>query len=164
VSEARFTFITGPRDAGKTQAIRRLADDMRRGGHRVGGVIAEARLHDGVKESYSFVDVATGERRLYAMMRGNGSPGYRFLDEGLDFGCAVLRRALDAGVGALFADEMGPLEMAGKGLWEPVREACAASACRVFLTVRPGLLEECIARLAVPAGQLAVIRLPAGSG
>ena len=164
MSEPRFTFITGPRDAGKTSTIRRLADELLGAGRRVGGVIAEARLREGVKESYTFVDVATGERCLYAVWRGNESPGYRFLDEGLAFGCAAVRKATAAGVDALFVDEMGPFEMAGNGLWEPVREAVAAGVPGVFLTVRPGLLAQCISRLAVPAGELAVIRLPAESG
>jgi nucleoside-triphosphatase THEP1 len=164
VSETRFTFVTGPRDAGKTQTLRRLAEEKRRAGHRIGGVIAEAGLREGVKESYSFVDLATGERRLYAILQGNSGPGYWFLADGLAFGRAAMHRAVADGVDALFVDEVGPLEMAGNGLWEPLQEACADSLCRVFLSVRPGLLEECIARCAVPAGDLTVIRLSAAKG
>ena len=160
--EWRFTIITGPRDAGKTRTISRMAEDATRAGLRVGGVIAEARFRDGVKDAYSFVDIATGERRLYAVARGNGSPGYDFRDEGIDFGCAALRRAIGASVDALFVDEVGPLEMAGGGLWEPLAAACAVLTGSITLTVRPSLLDQCISRLALPAAEVRVIRVPVG--
>lgn len=160
MAEARFTLITGPRDAGKTATLRRLSEEMRRAGTSVGGVIAEAHLRDGVKVAYSFCDIATGERCLYAEAREDGSPGYRFRDDGLSFGQASIRRAIARSVEALFVDEMGPLEMDGRGLFEPVREASRAqSVRRMFLTVRPSLLAECMARLGISEQEARIITL-----
>jgi nucleoside-triphosphatase THEP1 len=159
----RFTLITGPRDSGKTLRIVQLAEEMRRAGGSVGGVIAEASLRDGAKVAYSLRNLATDERYPYAFAREEGSPGYRFAEEGLAFGRAVIRRAVAEGVDGLFVDEMGPLEMAGNGLWGPVQEACVTFAGLIFLTVRPSLLAECMKRLAIPEDLSIVITLPAAT-
>jgi hypothetical protein len=45
------------------------------------------------------------------------------------------------------ADEVGPLEMTGGGLWEPVMKAVSTFPGRVLLTVRPSLLKELLSRL-----------------
>jgi nucleoside-triphosphatase THEP1 len=148
---ARVTIVIGPRDSGKTRAALSLAVRYRADGLRVGGVIAEAGLEAGIKSAYSFLDLATGNRACYARRApyppAPGALAYGFIPEGLAFGCAALRRAAAERVDVMFVDEIGPLEMGGGGLWEPLREIASGFDGRIVLTVRPGLVADLRSRL-----------------
>jgi nucleoside-triphosphatase THEP1 len=158
---ARISVICGGRDSGKTSTAAALATALQAQGHRVGGVLAEAVLSQGVKTDYSLVDLATGNRSLYARQRQGpiqrGVLRYEFLSEGLQFGCAAIRRAAAEGVDALLVDEIGPLEAAGGGLWEPCREILAGFSGRIVFTVRPALLDWLLERPGMSGEEVAVI-------
>jgi nucleoside-triphosphatase THEP1 len=161
---APITIITGPRDSGKTKTAASMAARFMAEGRTLGGVIANAELRDGVKVSYSLFDLATRASMTYARRRIGpvpaGALAYEFLDKGLEFGCAAIRRAIAENVNAVFVDEIGPLEMNGLGLWEPVREARSAHAGLLVLTVRPDLLSFLLVKLAVRPEEARIIRLP----
>jgi nucleoside-triphosphatase THEP1 len=158
---ARVTIVSGPRDSGKTRACSALAARFRAEGLSVGGVIAEAECNGGIKTAYSFLDLGAGSRALYARRAPKPpSPGalsYEFLPEGLAFGCAALRRAAAALVDVLFVDEIGPLEMGGGGLWEPMREIASGFGGRIVLTVRPSLIADLRMRLGIEDRDVAVV-------
>jgi nucleoside-triphosphatase THEP1 len=141
----RITVVCGAKDSGKTRAAETLSRRLRAQGLCVGGVLSEAALSEGIKISYTFKDLATGRGRLFALRRqGVVPPGllaYEFLAEGVEFGCAAVRRAAADPVDVLFVDEIGPLEAGGGGIWEPCREILAAFPGRMVLTVRPALLD-----------------------
>jgi nucleoside-triphosphatase THEP1 len=162
VSRMRCTIITGARNAGKTRTATQLAASLRGDGERVGGIISEARIEDGVKAAYSFVDLSTGIRAEYAVRKAGpvppGARAYDFLDSGMAFGCSVIRAAASSGVDALFVDEVGPLEIDGLGLWAAIFESLHVFRGRVILTVRPSLVEELRARVEPFAESVQIIR------
>jgi nucleoside-triphosphatase len=168
----RFTIMTGPRDAGKTRAVAALVEALRAAGTPVGGVIAEAELHEGRKVGYAFRDVMSGERVPYAVrlpssaaapepVPGSGL-GYTFLGTGLAFGCAAISRAVAAGVAVLVVDEIGPLEMKGAGLWGAVCAAIESFPGMLVFTTRPSLVEPLCAKLGVSDDDVRVVA--AGEG
>ena len=156
----RIMVIAGPRDSGKTRTAAGLAEAWKRQGIEVGGVVSEAVLSGGRKVRYELRDLQTGARLVYAVLRPDpvpvGALAYEFLGEGLRFGCAAISRALETAA-VTVADEIGPLEMAGFGLWEPVREAVTGFPGRVVLTVRPALLEQMLSRLGLQPRDVEVI-------
>ena len=160
-SNRRITIITGPRDSGKTRAAAGLAEAWKPLGLIVGGVVSEAVLSGGRKVSYAFRDLLTNLCAAYAVLRPDpipaGVPAYEFLDEGVRFGCAAVLHAVDAPASVVVVDEIGPLEMAGRGLWEPTRKAVASFPGRIVLTVRPSLLEELLSRLRLDRQDVEVI-------
>jgi nucleoside-triphosphatase THEP1 len=141
----RISVICGVKDSGKTRAARTVVVRLQARGLRVGGVLSEGKLSEGIKTSYTFRDLSTGRQSLYARRRRGAIPpgelAYEFLAEGVLFGCNALRRAAAEGVDVLFIDEIGPLEAGGAGLWPACREILAAFPGRIVLTVRPALLE-----------------------
>lgn len=161
---APITIITGPRDSGKTKTAASMAARFLAEGRTLGGVIANAELRDGVKVSYSLFDLATRASMTYARRRTGpippGALAYEFLDQGLEFGCAAIRRAIAENANAVFVDEIGPLEMNGLGLWEPVQEARSARTGFLVLTMRPDLLPYLLVKLAVRPEEARIIRLP----
>ena len=146
----RIAVICGARDSGKTSAAEALSGRLRSQGLRVGGVLSEAAVSEGTKISYSFRDLSTGGQSLYATRRRGVIPhgllAYEFLAEGVEFGCAAVRRAAADRVDVLIVDEIGPLEAGGAGLWPPCREILAAFPGRIVLTVRPELLDWLLAQ------------------
>jgi nucleoside-triphosphatase THEP1 len=157
IMSQKVKIISGPRDSGKTRAAAALASSFRREGLRVGGVLSEAEMRFGVKMSYAFLDLASGERSRYAVRRAGpilpGELAFEFLSGGLDFGKRAIRGAVEAGVDAIFVDELGPLERGGGGLWEAVLEARGGFAGEIILTVREGLLDEFVRRLEIGQGE-----------
>jgi nucleoside-triphosphatase THEP1 len=174
----RISVICGGKDSGKTSAARTVAARLQDQGFRVGGVLSEAALSEGTKISYAFRDLSTGRQSLYARRRQGaiprGLPAYEFLTEGMEFGCAAVRRAAVEGADVLFVDEIGPLEADGGGLWEPCRDILAAFPGRIVLTVRPTLLdwllgesgmihEEAAVLSPAEAGSISAVPSPKGS-
>jgi len=157
----RISIICGAKDSGKTRAAQTVAARLQAQGLRVGGVLSEASLSEGTKTSYTFRDLSTGRQSLYARRRKGAVPqgewGYEFLAEGVEFGCAAVRRAAAEGVDVLFIDEIGPLEAGGGGLWEPCREILAAFHGRIVLTVRPALLEWLRGESGMKRGEVEVL-------
>jgi nucleoside-triphosphatase THEP1 len=157
------TIVTGPRDSGKTRTASDMASRFQAEGRRVAGVISVAELRDGTKAGYAFHDLGARVSKTYARRRiGPVPPGglaFEFLDAGMDFGRAAIRRGCADGVDALFIDEVGPLEMGGEGLWEPLWEARSGFEGELVLTVRPALLAELLVRLSVRPEEARIIRL-----
>jgi nucleoside-triphosphatase THEP1 len=147
----RLILISGDRDSGKTAAASGLAVRLGATGVPVGGVLSEAFLREGLKVSYSFVDLQTGARALYAVRRGGplprGALAFEFLEQGLTFGRAAVRRAIGLSGGALFIDEIGPLEMSGGGLWHAAKEALEGYHGLIVLTARESLRERLLQAL-----------------
>jgi nucleoside-triphosphatase THEP1 len=168
MAQRRITIVCGVRDSGKTRTAGEMAAKLRGQGLGVGGVLSIAELRDGAKVGYAFLDCATGASMPYARRRpeppGPGRLAFELLAEGLAFGAAAVRAGIADGADALFVDEIGPLEMSGQGLWEPLREARAAHAGRLVVTVRPSLLEELVTRLGIGPDEAEVIRLPDPGG
>jgi len=159
VTRRRITVIHGPRDSGKTKTAAALAARMRAQGMRVGGVLSEAEMRSGVKVSYSFFDLGTAERSLYALRRPEPIPqgvrAYEFLPEGLDFGRRAVLGAVEAGAEAIIVDEIGPLEMEGRGLWDAVRDLLSRFSGEIVIVVRDSLLDGLPGRLGVALSDLA---------
>jgi nucleoside-triphosphatase THEP1 len=157
----RLIIISGPRDSGKTRCVVALADKLHALGIPAGGVIAEAEIEAGHKIGYAFRDVITGKRAPYAIRRADAVPGsnigYAFLDSGLEFGREALRRACAAGVAVLLIDEIGPLEIEGRGLWEALKEATTVFAGRILLTVRPSLVGTLCEKLGIGEADVTVL-------
>jgi nucleoside-triphosphatase THEP1 len=143
---ARVKIITGPRNSGKTRAAAAFAADSRLKGLRVGGVVSEAEVRRGVKTSYTFVDLSSGERALYAVKHGLA---FEFLAEGLEFGKRAIRDAVERGADVVIVDECGPLEMRGGGVWGAVHGLPASVPGIVVIVVREGLVEQLIRRLGI---------------
>ena len=162
----RCTIITGPRDAGKTRLAASLASRFREEGLRVGGIISEAAMENGVKVGYSYQDISTGHRAEYARKKPDpvapGTRAFDFSDAGLGFGSAAIRSAIGAGADAVIVDEIGPLEMGGAGLWPAVRDALRVFGGHILFTVRPSLVEELRARVEPFAQSVRIMQVGTG--
>lgn len=140
-------IISGPIGAGKTQAALALAELLAKEGFRVGGVVSPRTMKDGETLGYHVRDLRTGKELLLCATGPipedpEAFPFRRFFfsQRALNFANAVLREATKEAE-VIIADEVGPLELSGRGFASGLRVARESSAF-LILTVRPHLVSE----------------------
>ena len=151
-STSRVVVVTGAPGSGKTTAVLDAAEAVRGAGCRVVGFAQPGFFRDGEKVGFLLRDVATGEegelaRRVDRSVGEHGT-AFRFSPAGLE----LARRALkSAGTGDLLVlDELGPLELRGRGHMPAVRQALRAARPKaVVVVVRRHLVPSLLAALQV---------------
>jgi nucleoside-triphosphatase THEP1 len=154
-----LTLVTGPADCGKTSWCRRLARDR----PGFAGVLEPKLYAGGRRTGYDLYRLATGESVPFARLPELALPDWEeragpFLVSGQAAPAAVewMRLALANGPEGLILDEIGLLELRGRGLAEALRLALAqADSLEVVLAVQARCLPELAARL--PAYRLVTL-------
>ncbi len=134
-------IIAGERNEGKTRAAEELF--IRLGGD---GIISPKVISGGSFTGYEARRLSTGERMPLAAPAGSTTPNwdeayrqgsFSFSRKGLEFACRVLEEIFVSGISPVFIDEVGPLELSGRGF------TCVTPECvngrDVYLTVRTRL-------------------------
>lgn len=120
----RIIIITGPVNSGKTSHLHRLIANYRREGYAVGGITAEALYKEGRKIGYDVCDLISKE--CCPLVRSSETAAKMKAAEGvqhvgrfvlLESGLSFTRRCIYAAFAGdiICLDEIGPLEMAGRG-------------------------------------------------
>ena len=120
------TIITGDRGEGKTTFLRNRIRDLQAQGLRISGFMAEG-IHspDGARHGYRIVEVNSGESVEFCLEEG--LEGWQRIGRfwinpgGLAKGMEWLSPDAVRKSDQIVIDEMGPLELAGKG-WAPLIE------------------------------------------
>lgn len=120
--EPAVIIITGPLHSGKTTLALKLVDRLRAETIRVKGILAPGTWTGSVRSGFDLLDLNTS-RVCPLAVRTRTSPSlrgmpYTFSRKGIRLGKQLLspRTCCDARV--VFIDEIGKLELAGKG-WAP---------------------------------------------
>lgn len=142
-------ILSGPVHGGKTTLIQKSLSRWASRGLRFGGFLSIAVPNDRGKTEYDFLDLKDG-RRLPFLRRGGEADGeqigsFCFVPRTLETARSLIASADPAEV--LIVDEVGPLELAGGGLWPALREVVTRSSFRALLVVRENILEEVIEAL-----------------
>ncbi|MFW6048934.1 MAG: nucleoside-triphosphatase [Candidatus Bipolaricaulota bacterium] len=133
-------FITGRVGAGKTEFCRGIVARTKEAGLNPGGIVSPRIVRDGETIGYRVVDVRTGEQKTFARLTPPGiSVGKYYIPPGvLEWTKEVISDSLD-GTDVVFLDEVGRLELRGKGLDSAVRSALE-SRTQLVLLVRSEFL------------------------
>lgn len=103
------------------------------------------------------VDLATGESKLFSYREGYiprnwdeecRYQSFSFSRAGLDFGREIIRNALDSAIGPIFLDEIGPLELEGKGFCKIFMRLLAAPV-EMYIVVRIDCLKDVVKKFLV---------------
>jgi nucleoside-triphosphatase THEP1 len=144
-----LTIVSGTRGQGKTTLVRQYVADAVAAGRSVGGVVSPAVFEHGERAGYDLLDLRSGRQRPLA--RVVTSPAetptigtFRFDEAALAAGNAAIVSAVQDGLDVIAIDELGPLELEGKG-WAPAL-AFALQACRteqeLVVAVRASLADK----------------------
>ena len=143
--KGKIFILTGDVNSGKTSTLSQWAEEYRREDYAVGGVIAPANWRKGRKISYDIIDLKSGERHFIASSEPieNAIKYGRFWFSNI--GIAIAESAimhLDELVDVGMIDEIGPLELKGKGLARGLYAALGHPPKKLILVVRKSLVEK----------------------
>jgi nucleoside-triphosphatase THEP1 len=115
-------IITGPKGAGKSTHLMRLAEYLKNQGKTVGGVISRGFWNNNARAGYEILNPGTGETRLLcATSKPDNAEkvlhfcSYYFLGSAFAEGNRWISSGRTGDV--LFVDEIGALELSGQG-WD----------------------------------------------
>jgi iron complex transport system ATP-binding protein len=139
----RLHILTGPVHSGKTSFLAAGVAAVLRRGVRLGGYLSPAVFEAGASIGYDLLPLAGGSPRPF-LRKGAGSEGqgigpYHLVPEALEKALDIIRRAGEEPT--LVVDEIGPLELAGGGVWPAVQEAIARRRSPTLLVIREGFVE-----------------------
>lgn len=140
-------LVVGEPRSGKTNWCREYIDKQRRRGATVGGILCPAIEQQGQRVGSNALDLLTGQAVPFARLSGH-SPfkagekigDYTISRDGIWFARGAIRRAVENGCDLVVIDEVGPLELSGKGLM-PAVESALASTVNLLIVVRSSLRE-----------------------
>jgi len=142
--------LTGPVHGGKTTFLERALPAWAGRGLGLSGFLSPAVTGEDGETGYDLAEIGADRRRPY--LRRHGPPGaervgpYTFVPATLERARAIIRDAAPSSL--LIVDEVGPLELAGGGLWPALRDALRRQDRTVLLVVREEVLAGLAAALA----------------
>ncbi|RLF16566.1 MAG: NTPase [Thermoprotei archaeon] len=123
---ARIVFITGPPGVGKSTAVMRAAEELKRLGLKVGGMTSGEVRRGGSRVGFELTDLLTGEKGTLASVAQPTGPrvgkyrvNLRDLDE---VGAKAIARAVDE-ADVVVIDEVGPMELYSESFKREVKRA-----------------------------------------
>ena len=134
----RLVLITGARNSGKTELLRRAAADL----PDCGGVCSTAQMCGGAKTRYSACSLRGGRCVPLVRLTSRGPVPF---PQGFAYASAIIARNRRRKV--LCVDEFGPLEAGGGGFYPALLKARLAGPEILVLTVRKQLLPVAAAML-----------------
>jgi nucleoside-triphosphatase THEP1 len=152
-----LTIVCAERGRGKTTKLREYATTMAAAGRSVGGVACPAVFEVDRRIGYDLVDLRRGSRRQLA--RVVTSPDvtptvgdFHFDDSAIAEGNAAIIAAVRDGLDVIAIDEVGPLELGGRG-WAPALSYALQTCDRrqeLIVVVRSSLVDELPKRFPSP--------------
>jgi len=137
----------GEPGSGKTNWCREYIDNRRKRGATVGGILCPAIEQQGQRVGSNALDLLTGQAVPFARLSdhspfkaGEKIGDYIISREGISFACGAIEQAVENRCDLIVIDEVGPMELDGKGLISAV-ELALASAVKVLIVVRSSLKE-----------------------
>ncbi len=138
-------IVTGEVQSGKTTWCANYRQWLIGQKFTVGGVLCPEAKNNDIKIGYDIVDAQTGRSVMFGRFASEADvPGemvgdYLISYEGLEFAKRAIQKALENRCDMVFLDEVGHLELGGKGIIESARAACQ-KASNTTIVVRKQLL------------------------
>ena len=142
-------ILTGPVHTGKTTLLKNILLPLGKQGLSIDGYLSEAVRKQGSTLGYDLYDLR--EDRYYPFIRKEGQEDWQsigpffFLPETLDLAKSIISRSAKARL--CVVDEVGPLELDGKGVWPAIADVFRSSKGDFLLVVRDTILEKCLGLL-----------------
>lgn len=136
--------LTGAVHSGKTTSLRRMIEELRKESIRIDGYLSEVVLENQEISGYDLLDLR--EEKLTPFIRREGEENwervgsYSLIPQGLSRAKGIILRGTKADI--LVVDEVGPLELAGKGIWPALEKVLFLPKPDSILVVRKSILED----------------------
>ncbi|MEN6310617.1 MAG: nucleoside-triphosphatase [Acidobacteriota bacterium] len=145
-------ILSGPVHGGKTTLIQKSLSRWAAGGLGFGGFLSIGVPDAAGGVDYDFLNIKVGRRlpflRRTAEGEGERTGPFLVIPRTLDAACSLILAADPAEL--LIVDEIGPREIAGKGLWPALREVLFRPGMKTLLVAREEILEDLAKLLGAP--------------
>ena len=135
-------LVVGEPRSGKTSWCRKYINRRRESGSSVGGILSPAIEKQGQRVGSNALDLLTGKEVPFARLShcrsfkaGEMVGDYTISRDGIIFACDAIKRAVESRCDLVVIDEVGPLELGGKGLM-PAVELALASPVNLLIVIR----------------------------
>jgi nucleoside-triphosphatase THEP1 len=142
-------ILTGPVHIGKTTLLERIVYELKKEKIDIDGFLSESVLENQEVIGYDLCDIK--EEESIPFIRKEGERDWQrigpffFIPQGLARAKEIIFRGKENAL--LIVDEVGPLELGGKGLWPALKEVIFQPLKRSVLVVRANILEDFLAML-----------------
>jgi len=137
-------ILTGPVHSGKTTLLEKAVHKFRKSKVKVDGFLSKALWEGQELIGYDLFDLR--EESSIPLLRTKGEKewqrvgSYFFLPSGLDEAERIILRSKDADLSVV--DEIGPLELSGKGFWPALKLVLFPPQAAYLIVVRERILED----------------------
>lgn len=144
-----INILTGPVHSGKTTFLINTIPLLRGRNFEIDGYLSEAIWKDKEFFGYDLVDLK--DHRYHPFIRKQGQQDWQrigpffFLPGTLDIAKKIIRRSKKADL--CIVDEVGPLELTGKGVWPVLKDVLMIPKQDVLLVVREALLKNFMGKI-----------------
>ena len=140
-----ITLFSGPVHSGKSTRLKEVCAVFERNGSSFDGYLSEAVFDGDRRTGYDILDLQTGARtpffRLWTGRCLDHVGRFGLLAAGLSAAEGIIRRGRSSPL--LIVDELGPLELDGRGIWPALAPVVLGSpGTDVLAVVRRGLVAE----------------------
>jgi nucleoside-triphosphatase THEP1 len=142
-------ILKGPVHSGKTTLLKNTIPLLSEKNLRIDGYLSEAIWTGKKFFGYDLVDLR--HHRRHPFIRKQGQENWEtigpffFLPETLDLAKRIIHRSKKADI--CVVDEVGPLEISGKGVWPALKDTLRFSPPFLLLVVRNALVDRVLKKL-----------------
>ncbi|MCX6564726.1 MAG: MoaD family protein [Candidatus Aminicenantes bacterium] len=137
-------ILTGAVGSGKTTFLRGLVDELRASGMPLDGFLSLRVMMGGEIGGYDLFGIRDGQSQPFLRRTGPGEAQrvgpYVMLPAGLAKANEIIRRSRAGEL--LIVDEIGLLELEGRGFWHALKDVLFDEQRRSLVVVRESLLEQ----------------------
>ena len=136
--------LAGVVHSGKTTFLKKLLPNLKRLRLPLCGYLSPLVVVEGSVAGYDLIDIRKG--RTIPFLRTEGEAGWQkvgpffFLPGGLEAATAAILGHRPGET--LIVDEVGPMELSGRGVWPALREVLSRSSFNCLLVVRKALVND----------------------
>ena len=150
INRPEVFILTGDRKQGKTSLLKEIVSILRAKGVSISGFLSEG-IHDrGKRTGFILKDIRTSETiELCSTENKFGGPSqgrYFFNPAAISKGIEILGSSNSGGTGVIVIDEVGPMEISGRGWYTAMEKLCSTSGGVHIWTVRRSLAEKAARR------------------
>ncbi len=137
-------ILTGPVHSGKTTLLKRAVQEFKRKKLVVDGFLSEAIFKGQERIGYDLFDLK--KEKSIPLIRREGAKdwqsvgSYFFVPSGLEEAQRIISRSKNSDI--CVVDEVGPLELSGKGFWPALNPILFPPLIPFLITVRKSILDD----------------------
>jgi nucleoside-triphosphatase THEP1 len=146
-------IISGEKHSGKTTFTKKVVEYLKVDGYKIGGFLAPGYFEKNSRSAFDLQSVENGETSPLCSIHfteGDVAGPFRFDKTGIEFGESLLAFSAVSDKHIVVIDEVGPLEMNGKGWSVGLKNMLDNSETAIMLVVRAGLVEAVKKQFAIP--------------